>query len=190
LPWEGKVRIIVEPTEPSEFTLFLRIPSWSQANSIILNEKHHPSSFTLPTLSATACGYDPRRSAWLPIRRGWLPGDVVTLEFDMSIRLWQTHPKVKGQNGKAALSRGPLVYCLERVDNPDVDIFDVNLDARSLQAMFDESLLGGVVKITGKTKEGQPLTFIPYMLWGNRGESQMNVFVDVGESNRGERKDR
>jgi len=188
LPWEGKVHITVNPAGPSEFTLSLRIPSWSQASSIKINGKHQPSSFNLPALTPTACGYDPRRSGWLPIRRQWSAGDVVTLEFDMSVRLWQTHPKVKGQTGKAALSCGPLVYCLESVDNPDKDIFTASLDASSLKAIFDENLLGGVLKITGKTKEGQLLTFIPYLLWGNRGESQMNVFVTVGESTRRERK--
>jgi hypothetical protein len=179
LPWDGKVEITVNPPETSEFTLSLRIPSWSQASSIKVNEKLHPSSFTLPTLSSTACGYDPRRSTWLSIRREWLAGDVVALEFDMSVRLWRTHPKVRGQRGKAALSRGPLVYCLESLDNPDVDLFTASLDASSLQAAFDENLFGGVVKIEGKTKDGQPLTFVPYMLWGNRGESQMNVFVNM-----------
>jgi len=178
LPWDGKVEISINPVRSSEFTLFLRIPSWSKDARVKVNGEFAPSSTPSPVLPATACGYDPRLSAWLPIRREWSAGDVVTLEFDLAVRLMQTHPKVKGQGGKVALSRGPLVYCLESLDNPDVDLFTASLDASSLKATYDENLLGGVVKITGKTKQGQPLTFIPYMLWGNRGESQMDVFVN------------
>jgi DUF1680 family protein len=83
--------------------------------------------------------------------------------------------KGPGCGGMDALSRGPLVYCLESVDNP-LDLFSVKVNHESLKPMYDESLLGGIWKILGETTDGKPLTFIPYMLWGNRGPSQMNVF--------------
>jgi DUF1680 family protein len=61
------------------------------------------------------------------------------------------------------------------VDNP-LDLFPVTVKRDSLTPAWDEALLGGIWKISGTTPDGTPLTFIPYMLWGNRGESQMNVF--------------
>ena len=64
-------------------------------------------------------------------------------------------------------------------DNPAVDIFCARLEPGSLAPVYDAVLLGGVVKILGQTKEGTPLTFIPYFLWGNRGPSQMNVWVHI-----------
>ena len=99
------------------------------------------------------------------------------VEFDLSIQIYRTHLKVRGQRGRLALGRGPLVYCLESTDNPGFDIINPNLDPASLQPVWDEGLLGGIIKIEARTREGNPLTFIPYHLWANRGESQMNVFV-------------
>ena len=96
----------------------------------------------------------------------------------MSIKLQHAHPKVKGHAGKAAITRGPLVYCLESLDNPDVDIFTARLDPSSLRDEFIPELLGGCAVIHGKTMDGKPLKFIPYFLWANRGESQMTVWVN------------
>jgi DUF1680 family protein len=98
----------------------------------------------------------------------------------MSIRLRQAHPKVKGHAGKVALTRGPLVYCLESVDHPELDLFTTQLDPSSLNDKFVPGLLGGCVVINGKTTDGKPLKFIPYFLWANRGESQMTVWINVG----------
>jgi DUF1680 family protein len=99
----------------------------------------------------------------------------------MSIRLRRAHPKVKGHDGKIAITRGPLVYCLESVDNPDVDIFSAELELSSLRDDFLPKLLGGCVVIHGKTTDGKSLKFIPYFLWANRGESQMTVWVNATE---------
>jgi DUF1680 family protein len=96
----------------------------------------------------------------------------------MSIRLRRAHPKARGHAGKVAITRGPLVYCLESIDNPEVDIFSAQLEPRSLHAEFISDLLGGTVVIHGKTTDGKPLRFIPYFLWANRGESQMTVWVN------------
>jgi DUF1680 family protein len=96
----------------------------------------------------------------------------------MSIKLHRAHPKVKGHAGRVAITRGPLVYCLESVDNPGVNIFTVPLDPSSLEDEFVPDLLGGIVVIHAKTLDGKPLRFIPYFLWANRGESQMTVWVN------------
>lgn len=104
--------------------------------------------------------------------------------------------------GMAAITRGPLVYCLESTDNTHVDLFDVEVDASTLRPVPAPDLLGGVTllqaegrwgaggaqtrPLRGGHSQGAPaqgvpaqgtLTFIPYMLWANRGPSQMNVFV-------------
>jgi DUF1680 family protein len=96
----------------------------------------------------------------------------------MPIQLRRAHPKVKGHADKVTVTRGPLVYCLESTDHPNVDIFNVKVDTASLRPIFDPSLLGGIMKIEGKSQDGQSLTFIPYFLWGNRGESTMTVWVN------------
>src|SRR6185503_6143468 len=165
LPWNGKVLIRVKPKKKAEFEVHLRMPSWNVSNT---SEK-----------LSTASGYDPREANYETIRRVWTP-EVETLEFnfDMSIKLRRAHPKVRGHAGKVTVTRGPLVYCLESVDNPDVDIFTAHLDPSSLRDEFVPDLLGGCVVIHAKTMDGKTLKFIPYFLWANRGESQMTVWVN------------
>jgi hypothetical protein len=127
---------------------------------------------------STASGYDPRQAEYESISQVWSPGgETLEFSFDTSIRLRRAHPKVKGHAGKVAVTRGPLVYCLESVDNPGVDIFAAQLDTTSLHDEFIPDLMGGCVIIRGQTIDGKPLKFIPYFLWGNRGESQMVVWV-------------
>jgi uncharacterized protein len=164
LPWNGRVLIHVKPEETREFTIHLREPSWdalSQSDD-----------------QRTASGYDPRNSGYEAINRLWSSkGETLQYDFDVSIKLRRAHPKVKGHAGKVALTRGPLVYCLESVDNPDVDIFNVQLDRSSLRDEFVPDVLGGIVVIYGRSTNGKLLSFIPYFLWANRGESQMTVWV-------------
>ncbi len=181
-PWGGKVQITVESDEPKALALHLRIPSWCDTFEIKVNgtpievkpnaqSAHHPSP--------TASGYDPRRSFYLPIERVWSRGDEIELEFEMPVQIWATHPKVKATRGKVAISRGPLVYCLESSDNPGIDIFNVQLDPSSLYAQFDPDFFGGATLIRAQTTNHQPLTLIPYFLWANRGNSQMTVYTKV-----------
>ena len=97
----------------------------------------------------------------------------------VEITLRRTHPRVKRHQNKADLTRGPLVYCLESVDNPGVDIFSARLEPTTLHAEYAADLLGGITLLSGQTTDGASLTFIPYHLWANRGESQMMVWVNV-----------
>lgn len=164
LPWNGKVRIHVKPGIQKEFKINFRKPSWASAAS------EQPP---------TASGYDPRKANYETILRAWHPGgETLEFNFDMSIRLRRAHPNVQGHAGKVALTRGPLVYCLESVDNPDVDIFTARLDRDSLRDEFMPDLLGGCVVIHGRTTDGKAVKFIPYFLWANRGESRMVVWMN------------
>ncbi|HJR80023.1 MAG TPA: beta-L-arabinofuranosidase domain-containing protein [Anaerolineales bacterium] len=164
LPWNGKVLIHIKPEEAREFAVHLRKPS---------------SDALSRSKEQTASGYDPREAEYEIVSSTWSPeGETLVVNYDMSIKLRRAHPKVKGHTGKVALTRGPLVYCLESVDNPGVDIFSVQLDPSSLHDEFAPDVLGGCVVIHGQTSYGKPLKFIPYFLWANRGKSQMTVWVN------------
>jgi DUF1680 family protein len=167
LPWNGKVRIHIKPEAQKEFKIHLRRPSWNTTSS----------------KASTASGYDPRVAEYETISRVWsIEGETLEFNFDMTIKLRRAHPKVKGHASKVAITRGSLVYCLESVDNPDVDIFTAQLDTSSLHYEFVSNLLGGCVVIHAKTTDGTRLMFIPYFLWANRGASQMTVWVNLTES--------
>jgi hypothetical protein len=179
LPWRGSVRIEVNPPKKQEFSLHIRIPSWASGLTAQLNGKTLAPPTAETNTAQTASGYNPRASRFWPIKRTWSPGDVIEIELGKDILLRRAHPKVKGHKGKAAISLGPVVYCLESVDNPDVDIFTVQIAPDSLREHFSPNLLGGTTMIEAKSIEGIPLTLIPYHLWGNRGVSQMTVWVNV-----------
>lgn len=177
LPWRGSVRIEVSLPEQQEFTLHARIPSWASGLTAQLNAAALEPSVAEINTNPTASGYDPRASLFWAIDRTWSSGDVLEIEFGMEILLRRAHQKVKGHKGKAAITRGPIVYCLESIDNPDVGIFTVQLDSNSLREYFAPELFGGTTVIEAKSTEGTPLLLIPYHQWGNRGASQMTVWV-------------
>jgi len=180
LPWVGKVSIRLQPETPVEFALSVRIPSWAAETAHLAINQQPMELYPLPArYKPTACGYDPRLSRLAALRRRWSAGDEITLSMDMPITLQRADPKVKGHAGKAALTRGPLVYCLESVDNPGVDIFNDRLSPESLTVEHEPDLLGGISVLRGETVMGTTVIAIPYHLWGNRGESQMNVWVNI-----------
>lgn len=198
LPYAGSAIIRLNPAAARLFNLNVRIPSWclfhagtpaphtGQAQAfgwkLSINGDPYLSSPSIPEsvdFELTAQGYDPRLGAFLSISRTWKPGDVVKLDFEMPIILRHAHPWVRDHAGKAALTRGPLVYCLESTDNPGLDIFTTRLNPATLFPEELETELGRITVLRGESTHAEPLTFIPYHLWANRGPSQMTVWVNV-----------
>jgi DUF1680 family protein len=128
----------------------------------------------------------PPAGKYVSVKRKWNDGDVIELSMPLKARVIPPNPKVKAQEGRTALMYGPLVYCVEQVDNPGVDLRRISV-AKNVapQAEFDGGLLGGVVKMTmpgrqwiaeGKS-EDVTLTAIPYFAWANREIGYMNVWL-------------
>lgn len=186
LPWDGHAHLKItdignpNPGQPGAFELLLRQPTWCSEMRIAINGDVVVNAMGYDIeKDVTASGYDPRQATFQHISHPWAAGDVVEIDFDMPVQLRRAHARVNGHGGKAAITRGPLVYCLEDVDNPGLDIFTARLDPVSLEANFDAGLLGGIMKLIGKTTDGAQLIFIPYFLWGNRGASRMTVWVNL-----------
>jgi hypothetical protein len=187
-PWEGTVEISVAPASPEEFTLFVRIPGWSKQNNVQVNGKD--------TAGVTAGQY-------LPIRRRWSSGDKVTLSFDMRPQVVHANPAVADDRGRIALQRGPIVYCMEQLDqneaSKDSSIFPYYTAqlTETTTAHYDAGLLEGVVVLEHpgsllppaapalyQAALPQPgsgtdtkLKMIPYYAWSNRDLSAMQVWV-------------
>jgi len=164
LPWSGGVKIEVglKQTE-MPFALRLRIPGWAEKAEARLNGR---------PLSGVSPG------TYLAIERTWKEGDLVELELGVSPRFIDPRPEVRAQRGRAALMCGPLVYCLEDRDNPGVDVHKVRLDkSAALESHDRPGLLGGVVTVKARSRDGRELVFIPYYAWANRGPSHMELWV-------------
>ena len=177
LPWNGNVTLRVHAPSARFCTLHLRIPSWAGGTTLLINKEFIPVFPIASGATETASGLDPSRSTYLTFKRKWQDDDLIELKFDLPIRLLQPDQNVKGLQGRIAVCRGPLLYCLESIDNPDMDIFECPLEEASLNNREEKSQFGKIMQITGKSPFGQDLVFLPYALWGNRGPSQMNVWI-------------
>jgi DUF1680 family protein len=182
-PWDGQVTVVVRPEKEMSFTLALRMPGWCREATVKVNGQAVEIG---PLLD--------RR--YIKVERAWKAGDRVSLELAMPVERMEAHPAVREDAGKVALQRGPLVYCLEEVDNgPNLPDLALSRDA-PLEARFDEDLLGGVVVITGQAQRCEsagwgeklyqpvqstvrpvPLRAIPYYAWANRAPGEMLVWI-------------
>lgn len=145
---------------------------------------------------------EPAAEGWLQVRRAWRPGDELVLNLPLDVRFTRADPRVDADRGAVAIERGPLVYCLDAVDNPGHRLDDVVLDPSQEPRMGrGEDLLGGVTTIfahgavrprppasswwpyAAVTADGlgpgEPRSFtaVPYFAWGNREEGAMRVWL-------------
>ncbi|MGE0481428.1 MAG: beta-L-arabinofuranosidase domain-containing protein [Phycisphaerae bacterium] len=103
-PWDGAVELDVAGAPDREFTLALRIPGWCRSYSLRVNGERHPTRLS---------------GGYARITRRWADADRVALAWDMPIERVESDPRVVANRGRVALQRGPLVYCIEGVDQPD-----------------------------------------------------------------------
>ncbi len=178
-PWDGAVKITVSPKEPGRFALCLRIPGWAQNHPIPGDlysytsvEKDIPSI----TVNGVACSWKSEKG-YAVIDREWKQGDVVDYSLPMTIHQVLAKSKVSEDNGKIAIERGPIVYCLEGTDNPNID--QVTIAATTgMTASYNPAFLNGIETISLRNESGQDLaTAIPYYSWNNRGISKMKVWI-------------
>jgi uncharacterized protein len=184
-PWDGRVRLKVASGQASEFELCLRIPGWAQGRPIP-SDLYRFASTNVPAVSLAingkAADATPRADGYVRLQRRWQAGDVVELALPLPIQRVYAHANVKDDAGKVALMRGPLVYCVEAVDHPNVELARLALPRNAeLRAEARAELLGGVTVLAGSARaDGSrdvPLTLIPYYAWANRAEGAMAVWV-------------
>jgi DUF1680 family protein len=177
LPWRGTEYMTVHTPQSQTCNIHLRLPSWAGGIRIAINDQDLPL-LPVPTgAETTASGVLPQKAGEQILSREWKEGDIIQMNFDLPIRVLEPDQKVRGVRGRIAVTRGPLVYCLESVDNPEIDIFNCRIDESSLHFDETKTILDGVSTIYGSTIDEKEARFIPYACWGNRGPSGMNVWV-------------
>ncbi len=188
-PWDGKVRIKISPTHETEFTLYVRIPGWAQNQPVpgdlyrYGNAVDAQPEITVNDESMTI-GLE---NGFVRLRRMWKPGDTVKIDLPMPVRLVVSHPNVKENLGKAALERGPLVYCVEGIDHGGKALDLMLSGDPEFFAEYDPDFLNGLVVIKGRAfQDGKEktLTAIPYYAWSHRGTGEMTVWIDRAEPER------
>ena len=186
-PWDGKVSIQVKPEKESEFAIRLRIPGWLQSAPVASDLYAYTTPAEKYTLKVNGSTVKPAEGdGYATIVRTWKPDDVIELELPMEVRRVKANDQVEDDRGMLAMERGPIVYCLEGIDQPDSVVFNKFIPADTkIDATFDAKLLKGVMVLSGTAKEvakdgsikDVPFKAIPYSTWNNRGAGQMEVWV-------------
>jgi DUF1680 family protein len=190
-PWEGEVKFEVGVAAPQTFTLHLRVPGWCECWSLYIN-------------GTPLTGLAPAANGYLAVEREWRPGDSVEYRMEMPVQTVWAHPAVRYLQGRIALQRGPLVYCLEGVDHGGIGLDRIAIDpalvgSSQFSVEYQDHLLGGVSLLHGKGRvvdeegwegvlyrHGKPtikpleITAIPYYAWDNRAPGEMRVWIRTG----------
>lgn len=179
LPWEGDVQLRIRAKD-TRFRAALRIPDW--CDEYVLRD---------------ADSYDTaEKDGYLYLSKVWTDEDVIDITFSMRPKWMISAQAVRENAGKAALVRGPVVYCLEEKDNGR-NLHLLSVHTESVFTVKDSQIQGNPIKIiqTAGSREqnrgGQglyrpleqvgretvTLTYVPYYAWANRGENEMQVWT-------------
>jgi DUF1680 family protein len=184
-PWDGKISIRISPAKLAAFTVKLRIPAWAE-------KKAKASVNGKPVQIARNL-----QKGYLTIERTWRKGDVIRLDLPMDVRRIYANPLVRADQGKVALARGPLVYCVEQKDNGKTPVATLVLPRKAKITDARKGLFGGITVLKAKGKamsrkgwesslylnlppvSGQAtITAVPYYTWNNRGPNAMRVWIN------------
>ncbi|MDH7598584.1 MAG: glycoside hydrolase family 127 protein [Sedimentisphaerales bacterium] len=190
-PWDGKVRIELDPAKEMDLTIHVRIPGWSRNEPVPSDLYRFADGVrSEPGIAVNGSPIDLKvTQGYITIRRRWRRGDWIDLDLPMPVRRISADPHVRADKGKVAIQRGPIVFCLEGIDN-DGQVFDMYIpEDAEFAAVFRPELLGGVMVVTGQAKTTQrrldgsieavgqrPFIAIPYYAWAHRGPCQMTVW--------------
>ena len=184
-PWDGNIKITLHESSEKAFSMFFRIPGWTKAAKLAINGK--PQAIKLAS------------GTYAEVNRKWNKRDVIELILPMDATLIEANPLVEENRNQVAIKRGPIVYCLESSDLPNKSIFNTFIPASiQLKAMptivngLEMMSLHGNAKIVepntwknvlyrpvSKANTTIPIKLIPYFAWGNRGHSEMSVWLPL-----------
>lgn len=177
-PWENEMNICLSGDLPEDMKLFLRVPDYAREFQVLRNKK--------------AVSYDTVKGfAKIPVHEA----TELTVSFRAPAQFVRANPKVRADAGKAAIVRGPLVYCLEEADNGE-NLAALYVDTEQELYEIKDTEFGGCVKIhaagyrisqaswqeglygtSRPEKKPVQLTAIPYPYWNNRGVGEMTVWI-------------
>ena len=185
-PWDGNVALTVTKLKgKKDFTLKLRIPAWCKDATIKVNGE--------------PVNVDAKSESYAAVTRQWKKGDVVTLDMPMETKLMEANPLVEECRGQVAVQRGPIIYCLESNDLNGTDIDNIAIPADAKFTPVETTIEGSRImaleteavnrneaswqntlyREIGKDKNTVKIRLIPYYAWGNRGKSEMTVWMPV-----------
>ncbi|MFL5811109.1 MAG: glycoside hydrolase family 127 protein [Flavisolibacter sp.] len=184
-PWDGNINIHFDEVPEKMFSICLRIPGWCHGAKILVNGK----------LFATRN----MGGEYAEVKRNWSKGDRLQLILDMPVSLVEANPLVEETRNQITVKRGPVVYCLESVDlDKGTSVFGVGIPTHAhfkiIPLKIDDNPIIGLETMAEKMDEGEwgnhlyrevsrkpaekiKIRLVPYYAWGNRGHSEMSVWL-------------
>lgn len=188
-PYDGKVMLTFRAVpKKQEMALHLRIPAWCDRATVKVNGE--------------AVDVPVKANTYATLNRVWKKGDVVELDMEMRVKLMESNPLVEETRNQVVVKRGPLVYCLEGMDVADGRRIDdvlipstiqftpteITIDGSKMIALdgearlMDEASWDNVLyREVGKADRTVKIRLIPYFGWGNRGKSEMTVWMPLAK---------
>jgi DUF1680 family protein len=191
-PWDGKVKMKIDPLRKSKFGVHVRVPGWYE-NKIVPGDLYTTSNISEPAIHFTLNGKaisSHYENGYAVIETEWKKGDVLEFELPMEVKIIHSRQEVKQDEGRIAIQRGPLVYCIEGADNNGKAwnvIVPPNTTFTAIDyKVMDEPVIAlqANVPVVIITDDGsslktvtQKITAIPYYTWDNRGKNEMQVWL-------------
>jgi DUF1680 family protein len=183
-PWDGKITFHVDKAVKKNITLKLRVPEWVDNVSDVEVRASDKASYKI-------------EDGFITITGSWKKGDEVAINMPMRTKLIEANPLVEELRGQVAVQRGPIIYCLESQDLNGAKLDDImipsdaeftpvetTIDGSRIMALEanvlkrgEDSWKGKLYRESSKKYGNAKVRFIPYFAWGNRGKSEMEVFV-------------
>ena len=187
-PWDGTVKLTITQLKgKKEFDIKLRIPAWAAGAKVSITQKKGI------TQDITA----PKAGDYLTLTQTWSKGDIITLTLPMEAQVIEANPLVEECRGQVAVQRGPILYCLESNDLTSIDIDNIaipvdakftpvetTIEGSRMMALETEAVdrsekpwTGTLYRTVSTEKSKVKVRLIPYYAWGNRGKSEMTVWM-------------
>lgn len=182
-PWDGGIKINVDTKSQKDIAIKIRIPGWA-TNSPIPSDLYKFVKYNIINFSILLNGNSilfKMNKGYAVVNRKWNKSDVLEINFPMPVRRVIANENVEDDQGKVTLTRGPIVYCTEGIDNNN-DVFNLVIpDNVEFTSQYSKDILDGITIIKGivsdKSGKKRQLMSIPYYSWSHRGSGEMAVWL-------------
>ena len=182
-PWINAYSLEVDQVPEGGMDLLLRVPDYAKDYQVRVSEVNGTVRMVTEVTEKGYCRVHLDEAA------------QVQVTFVAPAKFVYANPQVRADSGKTAIVRGPLVYCLEEIDNGE-NLPAIFVDTDVSLTEEPSNLFGGIVTVKAKGKkivessvsdslyggekpelQDVDLTMIPYPYWNNRGEGEMLVWM-------------
>ncbi|HEX6848393.1 MAG TPA: beta-L-arabinofuranosidase domain-containing protein [Chitinophagaceae bacterium] len=201
-PWDGKVKLTIDPEKKSKFKIYIRIPGWYFSKDFTSEELYRSPELNDSIWDIKVKNKTHTVSIWkngyclVEVDKPWAKGDVIEVNVPMMVRQIQARPEIKQDSNRIAIQRGPIIYCIEGADN-NGKAWNVIVPENTKFEVIDHKVLDEPVKaltaempvvtvgeggLSLKT-EKKKIIAIPYYTWANRGRNEMQVWLPTRITN-------